>query len=157
MEEGAVLESMNIASTKELPLIFLMENNGLAIFTDQSKRVPKSNSYINKASAFGVKATKTSLKKPKEAKRVFKEAFTYCRNNCKPVFLEVECCRWRQHVGIGADYQKGDERQREVNDWKLYDIVENPVLVGVNDKEIPICFETIKSEFISKFKSWSNN
>ena len=33
MEEGAVLESMNIAATKKLPLIFLMENNGLAIYT----------------------------------------------------------------------------------------------------------------------------
>ena len=156
MEEGAVLESMNIASTNKLPLIFLMENNRLAIYTDQSKRVPEDNSYTGKASSFGLRATKTSLKQPKEAKEVFEKAFTYCRNTSKPVFLEVECCRWRQHVGIGNDYQKGDQRDKEVNEWKKYDILENPEVVGLDIQDLSINFDSIKSMYVAKFKSLSS-
>ena len=157
MEEGAVLESMNIAATKKLPLIFLMENNGLAIYTDQSKRVPGNNLYVDKASAFGLEATNTSLKRPKEALKVFKDAFAYCRSNCEPIFLEVECCRWRQHVGIGVDFKEGDQRHTDVSEWKKYDILENPAIVDLNRDEIPVCLESLKSEYVYKFKSCTSN
>ena len=59
-------------------------------------------------------------------------------------------------MGIGVDYKEGDEREKNVNEWKKYDIVEKPETIGLYSDEIQINFESLKSEYVTKFKSWSN-
>ena len=48
----------------------------------------------------------------------------------KPVFVEIECYRYRQHVGIGTDFDIGYRNRQELEEWLETDIIQNPQLVS---------------------------
>ena len=52
IEEGGVLETLNIASSRELPLLMILEDNDLAIYTRKNKRTSKYFDYSKLAEAF---------------------------------------------------------------------------------------------------------
>lgn len=155
LEEGCVLESMNVAATYSLPLIFILEDNNLAIYTKQEKRKNINSSNTARAESFGIKTFKTSIKEPVNMANIFDHAFAYTRESMKPTFISVDCYRWRQHVGIGGDYDIGYRKIEELNKWRNYDIIEYPQLVGIDDIDTTALLEQNKQDYISKFEYYS--
>ena len=51
IEEGGVLEAINLAQTRKLPLVFVLEDNGLAIHTDKKCRTAVKD-YCDIATAY---------------------------------------------------------------------------------------------------------
>lgn len=151
MEEGCVLESFNIAATYELPIVFIMEDNNLAINTKQERRKPKGNSNIKKAESFGITSYGTTTKMPHMLEETFKKAFNKTRKEHVPTFVSVECFRWRQHVGIGGDYDKGFRDESEIEEWANTDIVLNPETVGIQEKTYKEQ-QRLKEYYINKFR-----
>ena len=70
MEEGIVYESLNIASLKSLPILFICENNRYSVHTHLSKRTLTYN-FKDKVQSFGVKYLKISDFK---TENIFKKA-----------------------------------------------------------------------------------
>lgn len=101
--QGVYHESLNVASLKNLPVLFVCENNGLAIYT-RAQQI-QSYSLMKHAESFGIKAIKVENSYDlDEMLEVSKEAIAYARENSRPVFLEVVTHRDLQHVGPKADY-----------------------------------------------------
>lgn len=69
IEEGYVLESMNIASLFKLPIVFLLEDNNLAIHSSKTARSAAVN-YLSLASSFNIKTFDSSYKDPTSFRKI---------------------------------------------------------------------------------------
>ena len=121
-EEGCFYESLNFAALRKLPILFVCENNGLAIHTPVAKRRKQTDlGYI--AESLGVPALYANggVLQTYEHARSAIRAITAGRG---PRFLEVRTHRWREHVGPGEDYDAGYRSRSEAEKWMKLDQME---------------------------------
>lgn len=116
-EEGAFHESLNFASLKKLPIIYICENNNYAISTHVSVR-QKGTSIALRAQSYGIKTkviqgndTQTIYREVKKAREEI------LKNGSGPVFLECMTYRWRQHLGPHEDFGPGGRNRKEAEPW----------------------------------------
>jgi len=93
-EEDYVLGAMGWASTKNLPILFIVEDNNLSILTE--KRVRRKWEMDDVAKAFGMEGMQTS-DDPLEIKKCLENVFE------KPMLLNVNTHRKYWHSGAGID------------------------------------------------------
>ena len=127
MEQGVFYESLNFASLHQVPILFLCEDNGLAVHTS-----------INQRQAFNLKELLESFQisyfeleegyDPEKVQEVAKQAIDMVRHQQVPVFLKVKTARYREHVGPGEDFQAGYRSEELINIWKSRD----PLLKATN-------------------------
>jgi TPP-dependent pyruvate/acetoin dehydrogenase alpha subunit len=106
-EEGVFHESLNFAVLKNLPIVFVCENNSYAIHTHQSRRQARPD-ITARVAAYGLPAKRI------ESNDIFAiharasaavESIRAGRSG--PWFLECMTYRWREHVGPGEDFHLG--------------------------------------------------
>lgn len=94
--EGAVHESMNIASVWQLPVVFLLENNGVAVST-----LAKDSSNVEdlciRAAGYGMPGVKVDGQDPEAVYDVVLEAVERARSGGGPSIVEVKTYRFREH------------------------------------------------------------
>lgn len=118
-EEGVFMECLNFASLKQLPIIFVCENNLYSVYSPLSVRQPSTRSRIKIAEAHGITA---SLHDGNDVIRVFQatqNALNHIRASLGPVYLEFETYRWREHCGPNYDNHIGYRAEKEFEKWKL--------------------------------------
>lgn len=116
-EEGAFHESLNFAKLKNLPIIYICENNRYAISTHQSARQSKLN-IAERAKSYGIETKVISKNNTFSIyKEVKKAREKILRNNSGPVFLECATYRWRQHLGPNEDFGPGGRNKEEAEHW----------------------------------------
>ena len=106
MDQGTFWESLNFSALKRLPILFVCENNHLAIYSEQKKRT-KALDICKKVESFGVHTIKI---KDNSTENIFKysnKALQSIEKNGQPVFLEIDTYREVDHVGINYDFQLG--------------------------------------------------
>ena len=150
IEEGGVLEAINLAQTRKLPLVFVLEDNGLAIHTDKKCRTAVKD-YCDIAKAYNMKSMKITYKNPIEMQEEFKNAYDYCRQHSLPIFLSIECYRWTEHVGVGYDWNLEYRNQDEIGEWKECDIVENPGRIEIEEEFVKEESKKYKQYFAEMF------
>lgn len=122
VDEGAFHEAMNIAAMKNLPLLFVCENNSYAIHSHHLSR-HHSDNLCERAKSYGVPAERIGdgdIFKTFHAAQDFIERL---RKGKGPAFLECITCRWKEHVGTGDDFHLGYRSEAEVQEWKEKDAV----------------------------------
>jgi len=119
-EEGVFAETLNFAVLKQLPILFVCENNGYAIHTSQAKRHGRPD-ICARAEAFGVPAKRRDGNDLFELLRSAKEAVAQIRFGGGPRFLEVTTYRWREHVGPASDFKLGYRSEAECEPWVAAD------------------------------------
>ena len=77
--EGAILESMNLASVWELPVLFILTDNGYGMSTAKAKAT-KTVDFGKRADAFGFKAFECDGNNVLEVYETVKEAREYVMN-----------------------------------------------------------------------------
>ncbi len=103
--EGIVYETMNVASNWLLPLLIVVECNGVAQSTRQSQTL--SGDVVKRAEAFGIAAYRGNTWAPAELTDLMKVAVRHVRENSCPAFVCVDTYRLMAH-------SKGDDdRPRE--------------------------------------------
>jgi TPP-dependent pyruvate/acetoin dehydrogenase alpha subunit len=150
-EEGVFFESINYAALKNLPIIFVCENNGYAIHTSHEKR--QSNTDIcGKVESFGLPVERIEDNDILEIYRITKEHVTRIREKqFGPLFLECATYRLMEHVGPGKDFNLGYRTESEAEPWVANDQIDR-LAVMLNDdsrrrleecieKEISLAFE----------------
>ncbi|MBI3955438.1 thiamine pyrophosphate-dependent dehydrogenase E1 component subunit alpha [Candidatus Gottesmanbacteria bacterium] len=115
-EEGATFESLNYASLKNLPVLFICENNLYSISTHIRERQPKRNIYTI-AKAIGIKAYSGDGMDILQVLELTKKALSYMRKTQKPVFIEFATYRFLEHVGPNPD-PAGSRPEKEKNYWR---------------------------------------
>lgn len=120
IDEGVYHESLNFASLHKLPVVFLCENNGLAVHSRINTR--HSFGIIEHASSYGLPATQ--LLEGYDFEKVhhaFSNIANKVRQRRSPHFIEIQTYRYREHVGIGEDYDAGYRSREELRNWQEKD------------------------------------
>ncbi|HEY3788419.1 MAG TPA: thiamine pyrophosphate-dependent dehydrogenase E1 component subunit alpha [Urbifossiella sp.] len=122
-EEGVFAETMNFAALKQLPILFVCENNGYAIHTHQKRRQGKPD-ICARAEAFGLHAERLDGSDVIGLSQRSQEVIDQLRAGGGPWFFEVNTYRWREHVGPGRDFQLGFRDESECEPWIAADPVQ---------------------------------
>lgn len=111
IDEGVFYESVNFAALKQIPVLFVCENNNYAVHSKVRDRHRQTELY-RYAEGLGLKGKRYD---GNDANLVFKTmtgAIDAMANGSPPLLLEYVTYRWAEHVGIGSD-QKEAYRDRE--------------------------------------------
>ena len=104
VDEGAFHESINFASLKKLPILFVCENNFYAIYSHVKDRLAGPG-LCARARAYGVEAELIEDGDPLALHARVGAAIEAVRRGQGPRFLECMTYRWRDHVGPTEDRQ----------------------------------------------------
>ena len=121
-EEGALHESLNLASNFKLPVLFVCENNLFASHLHISQRQP-GNSIARFATAHAVPCEIVDGNDVLAVARAAGRLAAAAREARGPGFLEAVTYRWRGHVGPREDVDVGVNRNGELALWKKRDPV----------------------------------
>jgi TPP-dependent pyruvate/acetoin dehydrogenase alpha subunit len=105
---------------KQLPILFVCENNQYAIHTHQSRRQGTLD-ICGRARSYGLHAQRLD---GNDLSGLLAEATSLVeriRAGAGPAFLEVTGYRWREHVGPGHDYHLGYRTEAEAEPWLAAD------------------------------------
>ena len=94
--EGDFHESLNLAAVWELPIIFLIENNGYGLSTPTSEQY-KCKNLVDKASGYGIEGEKIDGNNVIEVYETIKKYADKIRKKPKPILIEAETFRIRGH------------------------------------------------------------
>ncbi len=150
-DEGVFHESVNFAALKKLPVLFICENNGLAIHSHQRHRQAQDNIY-ERAKSYGIASLRVD---DGDIFKIYESALDLIkriRKGAGPAFMECITSRWREHVGPADDFYLGYRDEQEISYWKKHDQLKRLAkLVRTQDiiefKEV--VEDKIKSAFIS--------
>jgi len=115
-EEGVFHESMNFASLKKLPVVFICENNFYAVYTPQSARQCADNIY-QRAAAYAMPGARIDGNNVLEVYGATGEAVARARRGDGPSLIECRTYRWLEHVGPHSDIHLGYRSEEELKEW----------------------------------------
>jgi TPP-dependent pyruvate/acetoin dehydrogenase alpha subunit len=121
-EEGVFYETLNFAALRELPVLFVVENNGFAIHTPQSAR-QKNTRIAERAATFGLPAERLNDDDVFAIYQATSQAVNAIRNGEGPRLLEIPTYRWKEHVGPGEDFHVGYRSIEDASVWMERDQV----------------------------------
>lgn len=152
MEEGVALESLNVACLMELPVIFVCEDNDLAVDVIASRR-QGFKSIPDIAKAYRCLFLKSESTDPEIIYNLAVKAINHIQKKRSPVFMHLRYYRMLQHIGINSDFDKnapapkggafersGYRSREEFNRWLKKDPVKisrvKLLKLGIKEKEI---------------------
>ncbi len=94
--EGDFHEALNVAAVWDLPVIFIIENNGYGLSTPTNEQY-RCASLVDKAIGYGMKGLKIDGNNILEVFHTIKQAREYCINEQKPILIECMTFRMRGH------------------------------------------------------------
>lgn len=135
-EEGVYHESLNFAALHQLPVLFLCENNGLAVHSRISAR--QSYDLLEHADSYGIPTRLCARgNDPRAVYDTVAAAAGRVRAERRPMVLVVDTYRQMEHVGIGEDHHVGYRSAAEAEPWRRSDpLVTETALVARFTPEI---------------------
>ena len=137
-EEGVFHESLNLAASQALPVIFVIENNLYSSHLHISDRQPTDRT-ARFAEAHEIDTRVIDGNDIVEVTRKMGELVTMSREQRRPALLEALTYRWRGHVGHREDEDVGVERTDNLAAWHQRDpikrLVEGALQRGLLDQD----------------------
>ena len=128
-EEGVFYESVNFAIVRNLPVLFICENNLYSVYSGLEVRQPKERRIFEMVRAAGIEANHGDGNNVLEVSSLVKAAKDKILLGEGPQFLEFDTYRWREHCGPNYDNDIGYREEKEFLEWKkrdpLKDVFEN--------------------------------
>ncbi|MEK7615670.1 MAG: thiamine pyrophosphate-dependent dehydrogenase E1 component subunit alpha [Patescibacteria group bacterium] len=124
VDEGVFWESLNLACVMRLPVVFVYEDNGLAVHATDSER----HGYQSIGRIVGNFDCKVFASRTTDVEKIYelsRRAITHAERKQMPVFLHFQYYRYLEHVGVNEDFGAGYRDRAEFLVWRRKD----PVLV----------------------------
>jgi len=122
IEEGSFYESLNFSVLKNLPVLFICENNLYSVYSPLSKRQPKGRTIHSLAKSIGANSCQCDGNNVFKAIVLLNKIIDEIRyGNNKTWFVEFDTYRWREHCGYQFDNNLGYRSQEEFEEWKSKD------------------------------------
>jgi len=119
--EGDFHEALNIASVWDLPVLFVIENNGYGLSTPTNQQYRCKN-LIDKAIGYGMEAHSLDGNNILEIYNKLSEIANSVRQNSRPILLEFKTFRMRGHEeASGVKYVP----KELLEEWATKDPIEN--------------------------------
>jgi TPP-dependent pyruvate/acetoin dehydrogenase alpha subunit len=116
-DEGVFHESLNFAALKQLPLLFVCENNSYAIHTHLLRRHKEAN-LCDRVKTYGIPAERVDDNDILMIHEQAKVAVSKLRGRqAGPFFIECLTYRWKEHVGPNDDFHLGYRSYEEARPW----------------------------------------
>lgn len=122
VEEGVFHESANFAKLRDLPVLFVCENNLYSVYTQLHERQP-DRPITSLAEAHGIPTYHCDGNDVEEVYRSTLNALKNARSNKGPSFLLLDTYRWLEHCGPNFDNDIGYRTEAEFRIWKNRDPV----------------------------------
>ena len=120
-EEGVFHESLNFAVVRNIPVLFVCENNLYSTHTPLHVRQPVSQPIFERVRAYGLASEHVDGNDALAVHQAASHAIAHSRGGAGPYFLECATYRWREHVGPLWDYDRGYRSKEEVEQWMAQD------------------------------------
>jgi 2-oxoisovalerate dehydrogenase E1 component len=119
--EGDFHEALNVAAVWQLPVIFMIENNGYGLSTPSNEQF-RFKSFVDKGPAYGMEAVQVDGNNVLDVYNTVKKLAEDLRENPRPVLVEALTFRMRGHEeASGTKYVP----QSLMEEWAAKDPVEN--------------------------------
>lgn len=149
IEEGVFYESANFAAIRNLPTLFICENNLYSVYSGLEVRQPKKRSIAHMVSSIGIESFNCDGNDSLKCYNILKDQTESIRQGSGPKFIEFSTYRWREHCGPEFDNNLGYRKEEEFLYWKDHDpLVQLQELI--NDKNI---IDKINNKIEEKVKS----
>lgn len=119
--EGDFHEALNVAAVWDLPVIFIIENNGYGLSTPVREQY-RCNSLVDKAKGYGMEGIKIDGNNVLEVYDTILGVREYCQRNQKPYLVECMTFRMRGHEEASGTKYVPDKL---FNEWSAKDPIKN--------------------------------
>ncbi|MBA4196835.1 MAG: dehydrogenase [Chitinophaga sp.] len=142
--EGDFHEALNVAAVWDLPVIFIIENNGYGLSTPVNEQYRCEN-LIDKAKGYGMEGVQIDGNNILCVYDTIKGVREYCINNQKPYLIECKTFRMRGHEEASGTKYVPKELFEE---WQQKDPIKNYEDWLLNENVLSADdVETIRNEF----------
>ena len=122
IDEGVFWESLNLACIMKLPVIFICEDNSLAVHSfDHARHGYQSIEKI--VARFRCRVFSLQSTDVEKIYTLTVQAMAHAVKNQMPVFLHIKYYRYLEHVGINEDFAAGYRNRDEFEVWRRKDPV----------------------------------
>lgn len=121
LNQGALHEAMNLAGLWNIPVIYVVENNGYSMGTAIHRGTTMSEDLTKKADAYGILGAIIDGFDVVDLYDHFKPIVDWCRENQKPAFIDLKTYRYLGHSM--SDPQKYRTKE-EVEQFKGKDSID---------------------------------
>lgn len=148
--EGDFHEALNVAAVWDLPVIFIIENNGYGLSTPVNEQY-RCISLVDKAKGYGIEGVQIDGNNILAVYDTIKGVRDYCINNQKPYLIECLTFRMRGHEeASGTKYVPQDLFKL----WELKDPIKNYEQFLINENVLSEeGIDAIKNEFKEKIEN----
>lgn len=155
IETGVFYESLNFSILKNLPAIFICENNFYSVYTPLRERQILDKNISERISGLGIKTLRINTYEWKNVIKALKFSRNYAINKKKPIFIEFLTYRKYEHVGYLNDDHLKYRSKKEINFWKKRDplnqIYKYLIKNKVNDTTLSKYFNEAESHIAEAF------
>jgi len=116
IDEGNFWESLNVACLMKLPVLFICEDNGLAVHTPASERHGYA-SISDIVSRFNCNVLKEDTTDAEVIYRLTRKAIKLTKTNQMPCFMHLKYYRYLEHVGVNEDFDAGYRSRDDFKEW----------------------------------------
>jgi acetoin:2,6-dichlorophenolindophenol oxidoreductase subunit alpha len=120
IDEGAFWESLNAACLWNLPVMFVCEDNGLAVHTPAHRR----HGYHDITDIVAGFDCDVYCSDSTDAEVIFalaREALERMGRDLRPAFMHLKYYRYLEHVGVNEDFNAGYRKRDEFDEWSKKD------------------------------------
>jgi pyruvate dehydrogenase E1 component alpha subunit len=121
LNQGALHEAMNLAGLWDIPVIYVVENNGYSMGTAIARGTTMAEDLRKKADAYGIRGEIIDGFDVIDLYDSFKPLVDWCRENQKPAFVDLKTYRYLGHSM--SDPQKYRTKE-EVEQFKAKDSID---------------------------------
>ncbi|MEM9157491.1 MAG: thiamine pyrophosphate-dependent enzyme [Verrucomicrobiota bacterium] len=130
---GEIHESLNLASTLDLPVLFIIENNNYAYSTPLDEQY--KGKLVDRAQGYGIQGIELDVADIEENLKVFQDAIDAVRETSRPILIEMHTLRLRGHAGYDTlDYIDPELSQKWLDEDCLKNLRQGLIDKGYGDR-----------------------
>jgi TPP-dependent pyruvate/acetoin dehydrogenase alpha subunit len=123
VETGVFFESVNFAVLKQLPVLFVCENNLYSVYSPMRVRQPVGREIHKMVAGLGLPTFHGDGNDVRTTHDVLADGVEAIRSGGGPRFYEFDTYRWREHCGPLYDDDVGYRPAGELAAWKKKDSI----------------------------------
>tara|TARA_Y100000590_G_scaffold469053_1_gene654639 strand:- start:209 stop:1174 length:966 start_codon:yes stop_codon:yes gene_type:complete len=151
IEEGVFYESVNFAILKNLPVLFVCENNQFSCFTHLSERQPQNRKIFEMVSSLGIESSECNGNDVIAVQETTTQLVNKIKKGEGPKFLELHTYRWLEHCGPNYDDELGYRTSNEIKKSRENDPIK------ILEKRYPELIKSKKHAILKNLKTLTKN
>ena len=120
-EQGVFFESLDFASLKDVPILFVCENNFYSVYSSLNVRQPIKRKISKMVAGLGIKSFSVDGYDINNTFKNLKKSTEYIKKGNGPIFVEFKTYRFLEHCGPNNDDVLNYRKKKEIKYWHSRD------------------------------------